>query len=164
MGARSLLLIPAGVLMASLGGLGVLHTLLLFNGLTTSQYVRRWRARGMRSVRDLVWLHGEPETDKWGLLWGETGDRAARGGSEGDEQGCHSSGRGTGRSTEQRRPTICRRLRVLTLPSLPAAHVGWSPGVAHGTSWVAAAVVLTIVLLLLLPLAAFAMEALVRAM
>ena len=41
MGARSLLILPASVLVLSLGGLLTLHALLIANGLTTAQYARR---------------------------------------------------------------------------------------------------------------------------
>ena len=92
MGARSLVLLPCAALLASLGCLGALHALLLANGLTTAQYVRRWRARGWRSLSDLLLVHGEAETDKWALLWGRSA------------------------------PTLGRRLRVLMLPSLPESR------------------------------------------
>ena len=49
LGARSLLLLPALMLVLSLGALGFFHLLLLLNGLTTLQFTRRWRARGLRS-------------------------------------------------------------------------------------------------------------------
>jgi hypothetical protein len=43
-----LLLLPALALSVSLGLLGLVHALLLANGLTTIQFARRWRARGGR--------------------------------------------------------------------------------------------------------------------
>ena len=89
MAARSLLLLPCGVLFGALGCLALFHGLLLLNGLTTAQYVRRFKARGLRSVGDLVRRHGESETDKWALLWGRA------------------------------RATRARQLRILLFPSLP---------------------------------------------
>lgn len=70
MAARSLVLLPCGVLFGALGSLASFHTMLLVNGLTTAQYARRLKARGMRSFFDLVLRRGEPQTDKWLLLWG----------------------------------------------------------------------------------------------
>jgi hypothetical protein len=64
LGARSLLFLPALCLHVALGALGAFHALLLLNGLTTIQFTRRWRARGLLSLRDLIALHGESETDK----------------------------------------------------------------------------------------------------
>ena len=89
LGARSLLLLPALMLVLSLGALGLFHVLLLLNGLTTLQFTRRWRARGLRSLKDLLLRHGETETDKWAQLWGAPNASAAR------------------------------KLRVLLLPTLP---------------------------------------------
>ena len=133
LGGRSLLVLPALMLFVSLSGLAVFHGLLLGNGLTTIQYVRRWRARGLRSVRDLVLLHGEAETDKWQMLWGQPADRASS----------------------------CHRLRILLLPSLPArgtdGHIALSAGVGSSKAWLGAAAVLAL-LLLMLPAAVSMLE------
>lgn len=88
---RSLLLLPTGALWAAVGCLGALHALLLANGLTTLQFVRSWRSRGRRALRDLLLLRSEAEVDKWALLWGRT----------------------------EESNTALRRLRVLLLPGPP---------------------------------------------
>ena len=129
LGARSLLLLPALCLHLALAALGAFHALLLFNGLTTLQFTRRWRSRGVRAFRDLLMLHGEVETDKWALLWGAPAPSTS----------------------------ALRRARLLLLPSLPRRRRA-GPGVAKGTSWLGAAAVLA-VLFLLLPLAAASLEA-----
>ena len=49
---------PAQVLYCAIGCLLGLHVLLLANGLTTAQYVRRFKTRGMRSVSDLLFRKG----------------------------------------------------------------------------------------------------------
>jgi len=128
MGSRSLLLLPALALSVSLGLLGLVHALLLANGLTTIQFARRWRARGVRTLRDLVLGRGEPETDKWKLLWGRPAASSTR---------IHCA-------------------RILLLPSLPERRA-LGPGVGSSRSWIGAAAVVT-VLLLMLPLAAGALE------
>ena len=131
LGSRSLLVLPALMLFVSLSGLAVLHGLLLGNGLTTVQYVRRWRARGLRSLRDLLLLHGEAETDKWQMLWGRI------------------------------QPTPCQCMRILLLPSLPArgpdGRVALSAGVGSSKAWLGAAAVLAL-LLLMLPVAVSVLE------
>ena len=135
MGTRSLLLLPALMLFVCLSALGVLHALLLANGLTTVQYVRRWRARGPRSLRDLLLLHGEAETDKWSILWGRPAASAS----------------------------LLHKLRVLALPSLPArgadGRIALGDGVGSSKAWLGAAAVLA-ALLLLLPVGVWAVEAL----
>ena len=128
MGSRSLLLLPALALSVSLGLLGLVHALLLANGLTTIQFARRWRARGVRTLRDLLLGRGEPETDKWKLLWGRPAASSTR---------IHCA-------------------RILLLPSLPERRA-LGPGVGSSRSWIGAAAVVT-VLLLLLPLAAGSLE------
>lgn len=70
MAARSLLLIPCAVLFCALSCLTFLHLLLLVNGLTTSQYARRFNAKGLRSFWDLLFGRGEAETDKWLQVFG----------------------------------------------------------------------------------------------
>ena len=120
MGSRSLLLLPALMLSMSLVLLGVFHFLLLLNGLTTVQYVRRWRSRGMRSVHDLLFLHGEPETDKWRLLWGRPVATAS----------------------------LLWRLRIFLLPSLPERR-RLGPGVGHRRAWIGAGATILVCILLL---------------
>ena len=122
MGARSLLVVPAAVVAASLTCLGALHALLLVNGLTTAQLARRMRTRGAwRSVRDLLALHGEVEVDKWALLWGRPAAAAS----------------------------TLHRARILLLPSLPPPERRrWSPGVAQSRAWLGAAALLAAALLL----------------
>ncbi|KAL1500577.1 hypothetical protein AB1Y20_013232 [Prymnesium parvum] len=89
MAGRSLLFLPCGVLFSSLCCLATFHFLLLANGLTTAQFVRRFKSRGVRSLSDLFLLQVESETDKWGQLWG-------------------------GKDAN-----LTYRLRILLLPSLP---------------------------------------------
>ena len=168
LGSKSLLFLPALCLHLALLGLGGFHALLLANGLTTLQcvrarrhsshthrpaptpqhaaesrhslgrYARRWKARGLRSLQDLVTLHGEAETDKWALLWG-----------------CPPAGTTGGRGGL--RPSLPRKLRVALLPSMPRRRRA-SPGVAQRSSWLGAAVVLA-ALFALLPFAASFVEA-----
>ena len=92
MAARSLLFLPCAVLVGALSCLGGLHAVLLANGLTTAQCVRRFRGRGWRSIADLLAGRGERETEKWTLLWGDP------------------------------MPSLRQRARVLLLPSLPASR------------------------------------------
>ena len=56
LGARSLLLLPALMLTLALSALGGFHALLLANGLTTLQFTRRWRKRGLRAARELLFV------------------------------------------------------------------------------------------------------------
>eukprot|EP00322_Chrysochromulina_rotalis_P031477 CAMPEP_0115888242 /NCGR_PEP_ID=MMETSP0287-20121206/32204_1 /TAXON_ID=412157 /ORGANISM="Chrysochromulina rotalis, Strain UIO044" /LENGTH=184 /DNA_ID=CAMNT_0003344915 /DNA_START=468 /DNA_END=1022 /DNA_ORIENTATION=+ len=128
MGTRSLLLLPALMLAVSVGILAVVHALFLVNGLTTAQFARRWRARGHRSLRDLLLLHGEAETDKWRMLWGRPASSV----------------------------TALYRARVVLVPSLPERRV-LGPGIGNPKAWIGAAGVL-VGLLLLLPLAASGLE------
>ena len=90
---------------------------------------------------------GERETDKWRLLWG--GAAAAQ------------PPRGTaGPSTLE---LVAQRVRIVAFPSLPPPRDGGrgtfvSPGVADGSAWLAAGLLLATLLLVLLPLAASALE------
>lgn len=150
LGARSLLLLPALMLCASLGLLGGFHLLLLRSGLTTLQFTRRWRREGLRSVRDLVLSRGEAETNKMHLIFGN--------GAAGGEYGVHRGGVGSASSSYG----PFRVVRILTLPSLPLRRK-LSPGVGSNRSWLGAAFTLA-ALFLVLPLVSGALESAGHAM
>ena len=149
LGARSLLVLPAVALCVSLGLLGSFHLLLLRRGLTTLQFARRWRREGPRVVCDLLVGHGQPETDKWRLVFGHAGAGKSL------AEGRRSYG---GASVDQTAGAYGALwvMRVLLLPSMPRRRK-LGPGVGSNRSWLGAATTLA-ALFLLLPIATGALE------
>ena len=78
LGARATLLLSAAACFICLGMFGLLHALLIANGLTTLHMHKDWRTRGVASLADLILVRAEPRCDKWAMLWGVPNARSTR--------------------------------------------------------------------------------------